>query len=97
VVPPGSSIILYTDSAAVASGITERLPWWRSRGWRTIKGRQVQNRKLWQHLAALAAARRVTWVWIRGHTGEPGNERVDALARAQARLVEAGNPTSSGP
>src|SRR5689334_3109946 len=43
-VPPGSSVTLYTDSAAVVAGITERLPWWRSRGWRTTKGRKVQDR-----------------------------------------------------
>ena len=92
VVPPGSRIILHTDSAAVVSGITERLPWWRSRGWRTIKGRKVQNRELWQQLADLSAARQVTWVWIKGHAGEPGNERADALARSQARLAEAGDP-----
>ena len=83
-VPPGSSVILHTDSAAIVAGITQRLPWWRSRGWRTIKGRKVQDRELWRRLADLAAARQVTWVWIKGHAGDPGNERVDALARAQA-------------
>ena len=83
-VPPGSSVILHTDSAAIVAGITQRLPWWRSRGWRTIKGRKVQDRGLWRRLADLAAARQVTWVWIKGHAGDPGNERVDALARAQA-------------
>jgi ribonuclease HI len=86
-VPPGSTVTLHTDSAAVVAGITERLPWWRSRGWRTIKGRKVQDRELWQHLADLAATRRVTWVWLKGHAGDPGNERVDALARAQAWQV----------
>jgi ribonuclease HI len=83
--PPGSSATLYTDSAAVVTGITERLPWWRSRGWRTIKGRKVQDRELWQQLADLTATRQVSWVWVKAHAGDPGNERVDALARAQAR------------
>ncbi len=82
--PPGSRATLHTDSAAVVAGITERLPWWRSRGWRTIKGRKVQDRELWQQLAELAATRRVSWVWVKGHAGDHGNERVDALARAQA-------------
>ena len=59
-VPPGSSVILHTDSAAIVAGITQRLPWWRSRGWRTIKGRKVQDRGLWRRLADLAAARQVT-------------------------------------
>ena len=83
--PPGSSATLYTDSAAVVTGITERMPWWRSRGWRTIKGRKVQDRELWQQLAELTSARQVSWVWVKAHAGDPGNERVDALARAQAR------------
>ena len=86
-VPPGSGVTLRTDSTSIVSGITEQLPWWRSRGWRTIKGRKVQNRELWKSLADLAAARQVTWIWVKGHAGEPGNERADALARAQARLV----------
>jgi ribonuclease HI len=85
IVPPGSSVALYTDSAAVVEGITERLPWWQSRGWRTIKGRKVQDRQLWQRLAELAATRQVSWVWVKSHTGDPGNERADRLARAQAQ------------
>ena len=85
--PPGSSATLYTDSAAVVAGITERLPWWRSRGWRTIKGRKVQDRDLWQQLAELTSTRQVSWVWVKAHAGDAGNERVDVLARAQARLA----------
>ena len=46
-VPPASIVTLHTDSAAIVAGVTERLPWWRSRGWRTIKGRKVQDRELW--------------------------------------------------
>ncbi|MBL0402622.1 ribonuclease HI [Microvirga aerilata] len=83
-VPPGSDVTLHTDSDAIVAGITERLPWWRSRGWRTIKGRKVQDRELWQQLAALTAARQVSWIWLKGHAGNPINERVDALAREQA-------------
>ncbi len=83
-VQPGSTVILRTDSAALVAGITERLPWWRSRGWRTVKGRRVPDRALWQRLAGLAAARQVAWVWVKAHSGDPGNERADALARAQA-------------
>jgi ribonuclease HI len=83
-VPAGSSVTLRTDSAALVAGITERLPWWRSRGWRTVKGRKVPERGLWQVLAALAAERQVAWVWVKAHAGDPGNERADALARAEA-------------
>jgi len=95
-VPPGANVALHTDSAAIVAGITERLPWWRSRGWRTIKGRKVQDRDLWRHLADLAATRQVTWVWVKGHAGDPCNERVDALARAQAlsRMSQGGHQLS---
>lgn len=95
-VPPGTAVTLHTDSAAIVAGITERLPWWRSRGWRTIKGRKVQDRDLWRQLADLAAARQVTWVWVKGHAGDPCNERVDALARSQARR-QAGQEPSGNP
>ncbi len=83
--PPGLPALVRTDSAALVAGITERLPWWRSRGWRTVKGRKVPDRALWERLAALVAEREVTWEWVRGHAGDPGNERADALAREQAR------------
>jgi ribonuclease HI len=94
-VPPGSAVTLHTDSAAIVAGITERLPWWRSRGWRTIKGRKVQDRDLWRRLADLAAARQVTWVWVKGHAGDPCNERVDALARSQARRQMGQEPSGN--
>ena len=83
-VPQGTDVTLHRDSNAIVAGITERLPWWRSRGWRTVKGRKVQDRELWQHLAALAATRHVSWIWVKGHSGHTSNERVDALAREQA-------------
>ena len=83
-IPQGTDVNLHTDSNAIVAGITERLPWWRSRGWRTVKGRKVQDRELWQQLAALAATRHVSWIWVKGHAGHPINERVDELAREQA-------------
>jgi ribonuclease HI len=86
-VPPASLVDLFTDSAAVVIGITQRLPWWRSRGWRTMKGRKVPDRELWQKLADLAAVRQVTWTWVRAHAGNLGNERADRLAHAQALLT----------
>ena len=84
-VPPAASVDLFTDSAALVIGITERLPWWRSRGWRTMKGRKVPDRELWQELAGLEAARQVRWIWVKAHAGNPGNERADRLAREQAQ------------
>jgi ribonuclease HI len=87
-VPPGSHVTLKTDCAPIVVGITERLPWWRSRGWRTVKGRKVPDRELWQQLAELNATRRVNWVWVKGHSGNADNERVDKLAREQAKLID---------
>jgi ribonuclease HI len=83
-VPVGSRIVLYTDSAPLVAGMTGRLAGWRLRGWRTTKGRKVADRDLWELLAELAATRHVTWTWLKGHSGDAGNERADALARAQA-------------
>ena len=71
---------LYTDSVYVRSGITEWLPAWRARGWRTADKKPVKNQDLWEALAALAARHDVTWHWVKGHSGHPENERADALA-----------------
>ncbi len=83
-VHPGTSVNLFTDSAALVTGITERIPWWRSRGWRTLKGRKIPDRELWQELSELTNTRQVAWTWVKAHAGHPGNERADALARAEA-------------
>jgi ribonuclease HI len=71
---------LYTDSVYVRSGITEWLPAWRARGWRTADKKPVKNQDLWQELAALAEQHEVSWHWIKGHAGHPENERADELA-----------------
>ncbi|HET7607716.1 MAG TPA: ribonuclease HI [Gammaproteobacteria bacterium] len=71
---------LYTDSVYVRSGITEWLPAWRARGWRTADKKPVKNQDLWEALAALAAKHDVTWHWVKGHSGHPENERADELA-----------------
>lgn len=71
---------LYTDSTYVRSGITEWLPAWRARGWRTADRKPVKNQDLWQRLADLAAGHDVKWHWVKGHAGHPENERADALA-----------------
>jgi ribonuclease HI len=71
---------LYTDSRYVRDGITEWLPNWIERGWRTAAKKPVKNQDLWQRLAALAAAHEVDWHWVRGHSGHPENELADALA-----------------
>ncbi len=74
------AVRLYTDSEYVRRGITEWLPRWKSRGWRTADRQPVKNQDLWVELDRLAAIHRVEWHWVPGHAGVPGNERVDQLA-----------------
>jgi ribonuclease HI len=71
---------VYTDSEYVRRGITEWLGAWKSRGWRTAARKPVKNQDLWQRLDELAANHEIEWHWVPGHTGVPGNERVDRLA-----------------
>lgn len=75
-----SQVRIHTDSQYVQKGITEWLPSWKRRGWRTADNKPVKNVDLWQQLEALAAKHQVEWVWVRGHAGHDGNERADALA-----------------
>ena len=76
-----SAVDLYTDSTYLKDGITRWLPGWKARGWRTASKAPVKNRDLWEVLDALGKRHDVAWHWVRGHTGDPGNERADALAR----------------
>jgi ribonuclease HI len=73
---------LFLDSEYVRKGITEWLPGWKARGWRTASRQPVKNADLWQQLDALvqSTGHRIEWRWVRGHAGDPGNERADALA-----------------
>lgn len=86
-------LALYTDSTYVIRGIREWIWAWRRRGWKTADGGDVLNRELWEQLAGVVAARgknAIEWHYVRGHTGIPGNERVDEIANAFAlkRRVE---------
>lgn len=74
-------IRLTTDSRYLMQGITEWLPGWKARGWRTADKKPVKNVDLWQRLEAAMAPHKVEWRWVRGHAGHPENERADALAR----------------
>jgi ribonuclease HI len=71
---------VYTDSEYVRNGITEWLPNWKRRGWKTADRKPVKNVDLWQALDAAATRHEVRWHWVRGHAGHPENERADALA-----------------
>ena len=73
---------VYTDSQYVRRGISEWLPQWKARGWRTAGRKPVKNQDLWQRLDRLAAGHEIEWHWVPGHAGVPGNERVDRLANA---------------
>ena len=78
---------LYTDSVYLQSGITEWLPNWRRRGWRTASKKPVKNQDLWEVLAALTDRHQVSWHWVKGHSGHPENERADELANRGLELA----------
>ncbi len=75
---------LHTDSVYVRDGITRWIHSWRVNGWRTSNRKPVKNAELWQALIDAAEPHRVEWKWVKAHSGHPENDRVDALACAQA-------------
>lgn len=75
---------LHTDSQYVRDGITKWIHGWQRNGWRTADRKPVKNADLWQELLEAAKRHRVAWHWVRGHSGHPENDRVDALACAEA-------------
>ncbi len=80
---------LHTDSVYLRSGITRWLPSWKRNGWRTAARQPVKNADLWQRLEAAIGRHEVSWLWVKGHAGDPGNERADALAnRGMAEALE---------
>ena len=82
-------VTLYLDSQYVLKGITEWLPGWKARGCRTASKEPVKNVELWQQLDKLVAggAHKIDWRWVRGHNGNPGNERADMLANRGVDLA----------
>jgi ribonuclease HI len=80
-------VALYTDSQYVRQGITQWLPNWVRRGWRTAAGETVKNRDLWERLSEATKRHTVEWHWVKGHSGDPDNDRVDRLARAEAEKL----------
>ena len=77
------SVDLYTDSKYVLEGATKWLAGWQEKGWRRADKKPVLNVDLWQQLSELLAQHKITWHWVKGHAGNPYNERVDALAVSQ--------------
>jgi ribonuclease HI len=84
-------VVLTTDSQYVRQGITLWMANWVRRGWKTSAGDAVKNRDLWERLRVAADRHTVDWRWVKGHSGDPDNERVDQLARDEAiRIKESG-------
>jgi ribonuclease HI len=79
-----SRVELYTDSVYVRSGILQWIHNWKKRGWVTSDKKPVKNDDLWRELDALAARHEISWHWVKGHAGDAGNERADALANTGA-------------
>lgn len=74
------AVTLCTDSTYVMKGLTEWLPGWKRRGWKTAAGAPVKNQDLWQRLDSACQRHHIDWRWVKGHAGDPGNEAADALA-----------------
>ncbi len=71
---------VHTDSTYVHKGISEWISSWKARGWRTADKKPVKNDDLWRQLDQLAQQHDIEWIWVKGHAGNEGNERADALA-----------------
>jgi len=75
-----SQVRVYTDSVYVQKGISEWIHNWKKRDWRTSDKKAVKNAELWRELDILAQRHKIEWIWVKGHAGNIGNERADALA-----------------
>lgn len=73
-------VTLFTDSKYVMQGLTEWLPGWKARGWKTASKQPVKNQDLWERLDAAVQRHKIDWRWVKGHAGDPGNEMADQLA-----------------
>lgn len=85
-------VTLHVDSQYVLKGMTEWLPGWKARGWKTADRKPVKNEDLWRALDEAAGRHRITWHWVKGHAGHAENERADQLARdaiAEAKAATA--------
>jgi ribonuclease HI len=88
------AVTLFIDSLYVLKGMTEWLPGWKAKGWRTADKKPVKNVELWQKLDELVTSRGhvIDWRWVRGHNGDPGNERADELANMGVEVAMGRRP-----
>jgi ribonuclease HI len=86
----GSRVRLHTDSKYVMDGLTKWIHGWKRNGWKTADKKPVKNADLWQRLDEANQRHEVEWRWVKGHAGDPMNERADALARAGIRSLREG-------
>ena len=89
-------VVLTTDSQYVMKGINEWMVNWKKRGWKTAAKEPVKNADLWRALDEAAARHKVQWLWVRGHSGHPENERADELARRGVDAVRRGGAAVQG-
>lgn len=82
-----STVIIHVDSSYVMNGMKTWIAGWKRNGWKTASKQPVKNVDLWQALDAEVAEHQVSWVWVKGHAGDPGNERADALANKGVNSV----------
>jgi ribonuclease HI len=83
------TVVVHTDSQYVKKGMTEWIANWKRRGWQTADKKPVKNADLWRELDELVARHDLSWRWVRGHAGDPGNERADELANMGVEQVRA--------
>jgi ribonuclease HI len=85
-----SAVRLHTDSSYLRNGVTGWLAGWKRNGWKTASKQPVKNEDLWRRLDEAARKHDVQWLWVKGHAGNPGNERADELAnRGMAEAIAA--------
>ena len=72
---------IYTDSTYLQKGISEWIHTWKKRGWTTASKKPVKNKDLWERLDKAILTHTITWLWVKGHSGHPENERADELAQ----------------
>ncbi|MBV8188565.1 MAG: ribonuclease HI [Alphaproteobacteria bacterium] len=84
---------LFTDSNYLRDGVTKWIHGWKKNGWRTSDKKAVKNVELWQRLDAARLPHHVDWIWVKGHSGHPENERADRLARAAIEGIRTSGET----